>query len=183
MYFAVTAGVLRGLQQAQASSPSAVDIVCGIGSAVPCRIFAPSLSDACRHQQAKQPSPLGMWWSIFVSAHRMPTKTSLLHFRSTFNAGFFTTKTCDKLLRAQTIDQQHQTSLLRAGRLACTTFSLKGKRFEAPRDLRSRKVAVRFDRRSFGRAVVFYKGERMGEAKLVDFEANDRPAKRAEVDA
>jgi hypothetical protein len=44
-------------------------------------------------------------------------------------------------------------------------------------------VAVRFDRRNFGRAIVFYKGERMGEAKLLDFEANDRPVKRAEVQA
>ena len=67
--------------------------------------------------------------------------------------------------------------------IADNTFSLKGKRFEAPRDLRSRKVAVRFDRRNFGRAIVYYKGERMGEAKHLDFEANDRPAKRVEVEA
>jgi putative transposase len=65
--------------------------------------------------------------------------------------------------------------------IADNTFSLKGKRFEAPRDLRSKKVQVRFDRRSADRAVVYYKGDRMGEAKLLDAEANDRPAKRAKV--
>ncbi len=65
--------------------------------------------------------------------------------------------------------------------LADNTFSLKAKRFEAPRDLRTRKIDVRFDRNNFSRAIVYYKGERMGEAKLVDLEANDRPAKRKEV--
>lgn len=58
--------------------------------------------------------------------------------------------------------------------LADNTFSLKRVRFEAPCDLRNRKVQVRFDRQRFGRAIVFYKGERMGEARPVDFTANDR---------
>jgi transposase InsO family protein len=58
--------------------------------------------------------------------------------------------------------------------LADNTFSLRRVRFEAPRDLRSRKVQVRFDRLRFTRAVVFYKGERMGEAKPLDRLANDR---------
>lgn len=58
--------------------------------------------------------------------------------------------------------------------LADNTFSLHNVRYEAPRDLRSRKVQVRFDRHHFTRAVVFYKGERMGEARPVDFVANDR---------
>lgn len=62
--------------------------------------------------------------------------------------------------------------------LADNTFSLKSTRFEAPRDLRSRKVQVRFNRRAFKRVVVFYKGERMGEARPVDFVANDRPASK-----
>jgi putative transposase len=64
--------------------------------------------------------------------------------------------------------------------LADNTFSLRNLRFEAPRDLRSRKVEVRFDRQRVGtpRAIVYYKGERMGEARLVDFVANDRPAVR-----
>ena len=55
------------------------------------------------------------------------------------------------------------------------TFSLKRIRFEAPRDLRSCKVQVRFDRQAFDKAIVYYKGERMGEARAVDFIANDRP--------
>lgn len=59
--------------------------------------------------------------------------------------------------------------------LSDNTFSLKAVRFEAPRDLRSRKVQVRFDRKRFGRVVVYYKGERMGQARPVDFQQNDRP--------
>lgn len=65
--------------------------------------------------------------------------------------------------------------------LADNTFSLKNRRFEAPRDLRSRKIQVRFDRKRFGddgRAVVFFKGDRMGEARPVDFLANDRKPTR-----
>ena len=66
--------------------------------------------------------------------------------------------------------------------LADNTFSLKNTRFEAPRDLRNRKVQIRFDRLHFGRAIVYYKGERMGEARPVDFVANDRkPSKKSEV--
>jgi transposase InsO family protein len=64
--------------------------------------------------------------------------------------------------------------------LADNTFSLKTVRFEAPRDLRSRKVQVRFDRKHFGRVVVYYKGERMGDARPVDFFANDRAPSRQE---
>lgn len=64
--------------------------------------------------------------------------------------------------------------------LADNTFSLKNTRFEAPRDLRNRKVQVRFDRLNFDRAIVYFKGERMGEARPVDFVANDRkPSKKA----
>ena len=37
---------------------------------------------------------------------------------------------------------------------------------------------VRFDRRHFGRVIVFYKGDRMGEAKPVDLIANDRAPRR-----
>ena len=61
--------------------------------------------------------------------------------------------------------------------LADNTFSLHGTRYEAPRDLRSRKVQVRYDRNSDNsRCVVFYKGDRMGEAKPVDLIGNDRRA-------
>lgn len=59
--------------------------------------------------------------------------------------------------------------------LADNTFSLKGIRYEAPRDLRSRKLQIRFDRRRPGRVVVYFKGDRQGDARPVDFVANDRP--------
>jgi transposase InsO family protein len=58
--------------------------------------------------------------------------------------------------------------------LADNTFSVHRTRYEAPCDLRSRKVQVRFDRAQRGRVVVYFKGDRMGEARPVDFEANDR---------
>jgi len=54
------------------------------------------------------------------------------------------------------------------------TFSLRGVRFEAPRDLRARKVQVRYDRRRFERVIVYYKDQRMGQAKPLDPVANDR---------
>ena len=64
--------------------------------------------------------------------------------------------------------------------LADNTFSLKNTRFEAPRDLRNRKVQIRFARLKFERAIVYCKGERMGEARPVDFVGNDRkPSPRA----
>jgi len=78
--------------------------------------------------------------------------------------------------------------------LADNTFSLHNVRFEAPRGLHSRTIQVRYRRApkksgtgstggsnapELGRVVVFYKGERMGQARPVDFLANDRPAKVA----
>lgn len=65
--------------------------------------------------------------------------------------------------------------------LADNTFSFRRRRFEAPRDLRSRKVQIRFDRKRPERVVVFYKGDRMGDARPVDLVAKDRkPRARAE---
>lgn len=61
--------------------------------------------------------------------------------------------------------------------LADNTFSVQRQRLECPRDLRSRKVQVRFDRKQCTRVVVFYKGERMGEARPLDRVANDRKPK------
>ena len=61
--------------------------------------------------------------------------------------------------------------------LADNTFSLKRIRYEAPRDLRNRKIQVRFQRPQADRVVVYYKAERMGEARPVDFTANDRKPK------
>ena len=56
------------------------------------------------------------------------------------------------------------------------TFSFKGIRFEAPRHLPERTVQLRFQRsQPTRRLVVYYKGERMGEARPLDPVANDRP--------
>jgi putative transposase len=58
---------------------------------------------------------------------------------------------------------------------ADNTFSFKSLRFEAPRHLPNRTIQIRFERRKpAGRVVVYYKGERMGEARLLDMIANDR---------
>lgn len=55
------------------------------------------------------------------------------------------------------------------------TFSFKAVRFEAPRHLPDRTVQVRFERRQpTRRVIVYYKGERMGEARPLDMLANDR---------
>ena len=55
------------------------------------------------------------------------------------------------------------------------TFSFGGRRLEAPRDLRGRQVELRFDPQRHGRVIVFYKDQRMGQARLLDAVANDRP--------
>jgi len=54
------------------------------------------------------------------------------------------------------------------------TFSVNGTRYEAPRDLSGRKIQVRFNRADPKRIVVYYKGERMGQATTLDFLGNDR---------
>ena len=59
---------------------------------------------------------------------------------------------------------------------ADNTFSFKGARYEAPRHLPNRKVQVRYRRATPHRRVaVYYRGERMGEARPLDPVANDRP--------
>ena len=58
--------------------------------------------------------------------------------------------------------------------LADNTFSLHRVRYEAPRDLRSKKIQVRFSRTQRDRIIVYYKGDRMGQAHPVDMLANDR---------
>jgi hypothetical protein len=55
------------------------------------------------------------------------------------------------------------------------TFSLFGRRLEAPRDLRGRKIQVRFDRTRPERVIVYYKEQRLGPARPLDAVANDRP--------
>ena len=54
-------------------------------------------------------------------------------------------------------------------------FFFKSIRFEAPRHLPDRTIQIRFERkRPTHRVIVFYKGERMGEAKPLNAVANDR---------
>jgi putative transposase len=66
---------------------------------------------------------------------------------------------------------------------ADNTFSFKSLRFEAPRHLPERTIHIRFERKSpTHRVVVYYKGERMGEARPLDAVANDRPPKRPGTD-
>jgi transposase InsO family protein len=58
---------------------------------------------------------------------------------------------------------------------ADNTFSFQSVRFEAPRHLPDRTIQVRFERkRPTQRVVVYYKGERMGEARPLNPVANDR---------
>jgi len=58
---------------------------------------------------------------------------------------------------------------------ADNTFSFKSLRFEAPRHLPDRTIHLRFQRSSpLERVIVYYKGERMGQARLLDPVANDR---------
>jgi transposase InsO family protein len=66
---------------------------------------------------------------------------------------------------------------------ADNTFSFKSIRFEAPRHLPERTIQIRFERKSpTRRVVVYYKGERMGEARPLDPVANDRPPKKRGAD-
>ena len=58
---------------------------------------------------------------------------------------------------------------------ADNTFSFKSVRFEAPRHLPERVIRIRFQRsHALERVVVYYKGERMGEARPLNAIANDR---------
>jgi putative transposase len=58
---------------------------------------------------------------------------------------------------------------------ADNTFSFHAIRFEAPRHLPDRTIQVRFERKApTRRVVVYYKGERLGEARPLNAIANDR---------
>ena len=62
---------------------------------------------------------------------------------------------------------------------ADNTFSFKSIRFEAPRHLPDRTIQVRFQRKDpTRRVIVYYKGERMGQARPLDPVANDRPPRK-----
>ena len=57
------------------------------------------------------------------------------------------------------------------------TFSLKKIRYEAPRDLRSRRIQVRFDRKRMDKVIVYYQDRNMGQARPLNPIANDRKPK------
>ena len=67
---------------------------------------------------------------------------------------------------------------------ADNTFSFKSLRWEAPRHLPDRAIQIRFQRsQPTARVVVYYKGERMGEARQLNPVANDRkPLHRPSTD-
>ena len=53
------------------------------------------------------------------------------------------------------------------------TFSFKSKRYEAPADLREKKITIRFDRNNENsRIIVYYKNNRVGEAKPLNLIIN-----------
>lgn len=54
------------------------------------------------------------------------------------------------------------------------TFSFKNIRYEAPVDLRSKTVTIRFDRSRLDKVIVYYKSQRAGEAYELDLIANSR---------
>lgn len=52
------------------------------------------------------------------------------------------------------------------------TFSFQNIRYEAPADLRDKTITIRFDREKPDRIIVFYKNQRIGQAKTLDLIAN-----------
>jgi hypothetical protein len=54
------------------------------------------------------------------------------------------------------------------------TFSFAGRRYETPVDLRDREIQLRHDRHRHDSTavIIYYKGQRMGEARLLDAVAN-----------
>jgi transposase InsO family protein len=52
------------------------------------------------------------------------------------------------------------------------TFSFKGLRYETTVDLREKQVQIRFERLNTSHIVIYYKGQRMGDAKPLDLIAN-----------
>ena len=62
---------------------------------------------------------------------------------------------------------------------ADNTFSFHSIRYEAPRDLRSKSITIRYDRNSFEAKspIVYQDDERLGAATELDYIANDRPPK------
>lgn len=54
------------------------------------------------------------------------------------------------------------------------TFPCKNVRYEVPADLRNRTITIRYDRSKMDRIIVYYKNQRIGEAKALDYVANSK---------
>ena len=52
------------------------------------------------------------------------------------------------------------------------TFSFKNTRYETPVDLRNKTITLRFDRSKFNRIIIYYKNQRIGEAKKLNLIEN-----------
>lgn len=52
------------------------------------------------------------------------------------------------------------------------TFSFRNKRYETPADFRNKSITIRYSRSKASRIVIYYKGTRIGEAKVLDLVAN-----------
>ena len=61
------------------------------------------------------------------------------------------------------------------------TFSFQGKRYETPVDLRGKKIELRYERGRQGVIVVYDKGRRLGQARLLDAVANGLARRREEA--
>lgn len=58
------------------------------------------------------------------------------------------------------------------------TFSFQGKRYEAPMDLRGKEIELRYERHRQGTVIVYTKGRRIGQARLLDAVANGLARRR-----
>lgn len=58
------------------------------------------------------------------------------------------------------------------------TFSFRSSRYETPSHLAGKQIHIRFNRHSPSKVVVYFKGERIGQAQLVDLNANARIIRR-----
>jgi putative transposase len=58
------------------------------------------------------------------------------------------------------------------------TFSFRSSRYETPSHLAGKQIHIRFNRHNPSMVVVYFKGERIGQAQLVDLNANARIIRR-----
>jgi putative transposase len=61
------------------------------------------------------------------------------------------------------------------------TFSVDNVRYEAPADLRNKKIVIRYDRSRKDRIIVFHKNQRIGEATLLNLIANGKLKRRSRI--